>query len=425
MVLQFFRSGWKALLLIAMILILLPACRNKTPDGQSTLTESGQTADADSPSPDDMANTLADLLASAQDKYMCGDASLYYEFQDQPPAAFSEICDELEREGYERYSSWEISQNRFVTYRNGKNMRHIGYLGETSTLTVVTSKLAGDFLPAVGEEYQPVCQPSVTQIGSWHLNGMGYIIQFADGSFAILDGGYADCAEELYNQLCKLNGSPDRIRVRAWILSHAHPDHYDCFSSFASVYGLRIAPECIMVAMPNYNDCENTYFHDNLRSVTDNFLNGSDIPILGVHTGMTFRFADTTLEMIYSPDSLFHDSAPSDFNESSIILRVSNENGSAIFLGDAGNAACSFAVKHFGDTLKSDMVQVSHHGCETATLTIYSRIRAAVLFWPCDHELYDSSRNALVKYQLRQLDSTKVNYLQSDGSQTVLFASLR
>ena len=42
----------------------------------------------------------------------------------------------------------------------------------------------------------------------------------------------------------------------------------------------------------------------------------------------------------------------------------------------------------YGENLKSDMVQVAHHGGNGATEQTYTLIRPTVAFWPCDRANY-------------------------------------
>ena len=355
--------------------------------------------------------------------YTCGDASVLYEMNQYTQQQYDDVCSRLKAEGYLLYSEWKVNSNCFRTYVKGKQMLHTGFLAATKTFHCTVSEHA-ERLPAAVTGTKKTCEASVTQIYSSHLNGMGYIVRLEDGSFILYDGGYADCVEELWKQLCLLNGGADGIVIRAWVLTHSHADHYAAFAPFGNQYGLKVTLETVMVAMPAQVHCENGYFHRHLRKAVNVYRNGADIPILNVHTGMAFQYPGARLEILCTPDDLYIRSVPKDFNESSIISRVSTNSGSVIILGDAGIAACNFTIDHFGDALKSDVVQVSHHGCETAPWTIYQKIAAPVLFWPCDQALHDSTRNGLVKYRLQSLQSTKRNYLHDQKSVTVVFSEL-
>lgn len=397
-----------------------PGSATGSVDSELTATTQ-QEADSE---PEPRIPVLETVKKTAAAGYTCGDSSVLYKLNRYTQQQYDDVCSRLKEEGYLLYSEWEVNSNCFRTYVKGSQMLHTGFFAATKTFHCTVSDHA-ERLPAAVSGTGKTREASVTQIYSGHLNGMGYIVRLEDGSFILYDGGYADCVEEIWKQLCLLNGGADGIVIRAWVLTHSHADHYAAFAPFGNQYGLKVTLETVMVAMPAQAHCENLYFHRHLRGAVDVYRNGADIPILNVHTGMVFRYPGARLEILCTPEELYIQSVPKDFNESSIISRVSTNSGSVVILGDAGITACNFTIDHFGDALKSDVVQVSHHGCETAPWTIYQKVAASVLFWPCDQALHDSTRNGLVKHRLQSLQSTKRNYLHDRESVTVVFSELR
>jgi glyoxylase-like metal-dependent hydrolase (beta-lactamase superfamily II) len=80
------------------------------------------------------------------------------------------------------------------------------------------------------------------------INGMGYVIRLADGSFIVYDGGYTKRLPELWNVLTTLNGGEEGIVIRAWLLTHAHGDHYAAFRAFAPLYADNVTLETVMIS---------------------------------------------------------------------------------------------------------------------------------------------------------------------------------
>lgn len=64
------------------------------------------------------------------------------------------------------------------------------------------------------------------------------------------------------------------------------------------------------------------------------------------------------------------------------------------------------------------MVQVSHHGCETATAELYDNIAAPTVFWPCSESLMYSSRGELVKQHILEAEYSKEHILHGYGTAT-------
>ena len=101
-----------------------------------------------------------------------------------------------------------------------------------------------------------------------------------------------------------------------------------------------------------------------------------------------------------------------------VVYGDTNSDGSIIFLGDCGVNACNWLVESYGEALKSDMVQVSHHGCETATAELYDNIAAPTVFWPCSESLMFSYRGELVKQHILEAEYSKEHILHAYGTAT-------
>ena len=74
---------------------------------------------------------------------------------------------------------------------------------------------------------------TVTQLKGNGNETMGYVIQLADGSFIVYDGGDASCAGQLIETLNDLKIGND-ITVRAWVLTVEDDAHIGCFKEIAS-----------------------------------------------------------------------------------------------------------------------------------------------------------------------------------------------
>ena len=59
-----------------------------------------------------------------------------------------------------------------------------------------------------------------------------------------------------------------------------------------------------------------------------------------------------------------------------------------LFLGDVLNDVTSRLQTIWGDHLRTNMVQVAHHGVDDSPLAFYESLGAKVLFYPAGHLLY-------------------------------------
>ena len=72
-------------------------------------------------------------------------------------------------------------------------------------------------------------------------------------------------------------------------------------------------------------------------------------------------------------------------------------DNTVLVLGDASNRSCGYMVHSYGDFLKSDIVQVAHHGYTGGTIPLYEAIDADVLLWPCGVASIDGSYERLME----------------------------
>ncbi len=407
------------LLAILMILVIMTSCKTESNNDQTEIT-SGEITESNSET--EYPPLSPDELFDNSKKYMCGDASYFNIAYKKERNDYLSLLSYYTKGGYDIYSEYTEGNAEYITFVKDKELAHIGYFNKKNNITLVTSSTAGEKLPkAVTDE--SIDLKSVTQIKSTYNNGMGYIITLTDSSFIIIDGGYEKCADELYNQLVKLSDNKP-IVIRGWILTHSHADHYPCFAKFAGTYGKKVKLERLMLGLPYYKDSINTWLHISAKQHLKSFDGGDSIPITALHTGMSFRYGNATLDILLAPENIYYDAIPKNFNESCSVVRVKSKKGSALFLADIAIEGCNYMLDLYDEALKSDMVQVSHHGVEDAPISIYKKIRASVLFWPCDKALYQSSRNESVKKELSSLPSTKFEYFHYQGSKTVEFDSL-
>lgn len=317
----------------------------------------------------------------------------YYE---EPLESFYGVCKHHEDNGYELYGYNVLNGNHFATYVKGKKLSHIYWIECESELNVAQSDYCGEAMPPKTPEVTDgEHKTSVTQLQSASTNGMGYAIRLADGSFILYDGGYYGAEDEMWNTLVDLNGGEEGIVIRAWLITHSHNDHYQCFSEFSKKYGDKVTLERLMISPVSKDDMGgDTYFHDGAREDIKNFEGAK---ILYVHTGMTFSFCNVKMEILFAPEELYISEARwgsglvnlIDNNSSSTVSRVYTDDYSAIFLGDATNHVANKMLIYYGDYLESDMCQAAHHGWESWPLIAYNHIKASIMWYPTTQECYD------------------------------------
>lgn len=343
--------------------------------------------------------------------YTTGDGYVIEQYSGAELVDYLAACLYFEEQGMTRYASNWVGEAISATYLDQNGYRTVMFNGNKSELYLGKSA-DGAILPGAAEYGQSKCEVTVTQKTTTQINGMGYVIRLSDGSFIVVDGGYKEEAKELYRTLIDLNGSAESIHIRAWIITHSHGDHYQAFNQFSKDYGSKVTLDYLLYSPVSGAANQDSYLNSAVKIDLARFKGAK---ICYVHTGMNFNFGSVVLEILVAPEQIYKQNAPEDFNETSLVFRVKNSAGSMIFLADSGERASAWLVDTYGDALKSEMVQVSHHGCETATAELYDKIAAHTAFWPCDETLFASYRGELVKQHIVEAEYSEEHLLHSYG----------
>lgn len=393
--------------------IALGSCGDTAGDGHVTTSEEENMTD-ETLVPPVLEATLPDS-ADAVKTFICGDGTVLEEYSDMDADDFVSACDYLINEGFSEYCSDNIGDSLSATYIKNDEYYTLLLAQKMGRFYIGHSDTGALALPAQSESYESICETTVTQGYSQNINGMTYIVRLADNSFIIVDGGYADDAKNLMKTLISLSGQESGIRIRAWIFSHAHNDHYPAFGEFATNYADKVKLECVMYSPVPEDRADDHYFNGDILEHIALFDGAKAVT---VHAGMTFKMADVTLEVLNSPEYVYKDYESLDFNESSAVYRVKNDNGSVIFLGDCYDKVSRFIIDTYGDGLKSEMMQVSHHGVEQATLELYDIIAPSLAFWPCDEWLLTHERGTTKKQYLLSNESIYEHIIHGYGNAT-------
>ena len=84
------------------------------------------------------------------------------------------------------------------------------------------------------------------------------------------------------------------------------------------------------------------------------------------------------------------------FNNSSVAYRVEMGGKRILFLGDMGwQAGEDFLANHTQEELKSDVLQMAHHGQRGVEEELYQEISPEVCLWPTPDWLWDNVQDGV------------------------------
>ena len=314
-------------------------------------------------------------------------------YADATPETFAAYCAELDKTDFVKVNEREAMGNRFATYRGKDNYVYVYYTANTGKMRVITGPVQElsqlSYKTDAAQKYTPYIS-SIPQPD----NGLGLILRLPDGRFLIVDGGY-EGDDRVYAALRDLVPEGE-IVIAAWIVSHPHTDHYGAFTDFLVNHGsdqqivlerimLNFAEPMRYLALEVYGDTVEDVIH--IETVIKE--NVPNIPVLKVHTGQIVDFGDATLEVLYT----IEDHMPEELrniNDSTMALRVTMGGESIMILADVGYYSGPIMLDMWGDHLKSDILQVAHHGQWPSVEGIYHKIAAEVAIVPAKLSRYKS-----------------------------------
>lgn len=299
----------------------------------------------------------------------------------------------LKENGYTEHSSKKIGNAEYAVYKNDKNALYVNQFD--SAMRIVYSDMKTAFLPETKQpDFEKVCNTKgymVGVTGGTFENGLCFIYLLADGTFLIYDGGNdAPDADHLYELLHRIAGQHgiNEVVISNWMLTHAHGDHCGCWEPFFSKYADKVKIERVMFNT-SHSDLGVGVSESLEESAMNSVKNYSEnTELVRLHSGQDFWLADMKVEVLYTVEDLEPGSLD-DYNDASTITRLTINNETILMTGDASFGIWGLMCKTYGDALKSDYLQVPHHGAhDGGTKEAYNLIQPTYLLWPCGDKLY-------------------------------------
>ena len=210
--------------------------------------------------------------------------------------------------------------------------------------------------------------------------GQLLIFKLADNSVMIIDGASHYMMPEkamvgLDNFLHEITGTPagEKITVSNWMMTHSHLDHFGGFARFLMNYHEQYDIKRLSFNF-NYKDPNMLPFFEEHFNVWY-----PDAIFYRPHTGETLKIADLTIDILYTYEDsisaengdLIPDKLPLswggepkvDQNNSSIAAKITFDGKTFLLTGDIALVASDMLLANYtAEQLKSDILQVSHHG---------------------------------------------------------------
>ncbi|MBQ8146413.1 MAG: MBL fold metallo-hydrolase [Clostridia bacterium] len=338
----------------------------------------------------------------------------------------SSYMDDLIANGYVKTLENEINGNYFYTYTKDNSLIHISHYPGTNEVNISSETVTALPDNLTEPNYQNKNGSSITQIKLADdvsiKEGMSYVIHLTDGTFLIIDGGwcYDDYleADKLYDTLTNLAGEGNGIVIAGWIFTHCHGDHIGTFNYFVEKYHDSVTINQLLYNFPSdsdiaasassymLNDTKQRYNY--FREVIATYLTNTEI--VKLHSGYKFYYANAEIEILQTFEDLYPSTVASyDFNSSSTVFTVKIEGQKMLFVGDISDVGASLLNKNFGSALKSDFVQVAHHGLNSSSTIkqMYINSGASYVLYPAPNDWYRGNINNDANAYLQETESIK------------------
>lgn len=209
---------------------------------------------------------------------------------------------------------------------------------------------------------------------------MGYLIVTDSGRLIMIDGGFDEDAEPLLSLMKSATGQ-ESPTVDLWIVTHPHGDHYFALRRLAAEdMHCRLSIKRLAYCFPaDFSDRGgNTCVGDTreMQRVTDVFGAEAIIPEVDGHIAID----GLDLHFLYVPYDV---SGLNNFNQLSLIFKITGSERSVMITGDAFHNSLKYVTERYGDSLRSDILQLPHHGlCDTGHLEFYKLVDAKEVLVP-------------------------------------------
>lgn len=370
-------------------------------------------------------------------KNISSDDTIVFNITNTDEEELTIYLNDLAEAGYTRVFENTIEGISFYTYMKNESLIHISYTASASNVRISYETVTS--LPSfTAPTYDKVANPSVTQLTQQaSINeGMSYVIQLSDGTFFIVDGGWCDDdskeADRLYNQLVALAGNGNDIVIAGWIFTHCHGDHIGTFNLFVEKYHNDVVIKELLYNFPSDAEISNSgssYMLDNsnqrytkFKNVISTYL--TDTKIVKLHSGYKFYYADLEVVILQTFEDLYPNTVASyDFNSSSTVFTLKIAGQKMLFVGDISDVGATRLNSVYSSALKSDFVQIAHHGLNhsSAIKNIYISADSEYVFFPTCEQWYNQhSGSGANFYLLTESKTVKQVFVSYKGTMTLM-----
>lgn len=274
-----------------------------------------------------------------------------------------------------------------------------------------------------------------------------YVIKTKNNKIIVIDGGIEtpNMETDIYLPAAIRSilglGQNDYFEVEAWFLSHNHSDHINELAKMLMAYDSEANYKIkkVLFDFPAYGTEEypdhnvDMYAWENLKMGLTNYatvnniavkgdsyyddLNGSLINKESVERGLALNIDGVGIQVLQTWGDA---NDGKDVNNNSLVLRFTVEGQTILFLNDLGlNGEQRLLNGKWKHLLKSDIVQMAHHGQNGISKAGYEIIDADVHLWCTPSWVWYSPVGQYQIHEVRSWVNNGVDFNKSDARNIV------
>lgn len=251
---------------------------------------------------------------------------------------------------------------------------------------------------------------------------MGYLIKTKNGKIIVVDGGNKEDTDNFESYIKKVGG-----KVDYWFITHPHEDHIGVLKEICQ-NRKDIEIDKLFYTINDLNWYEKYTKEYDLQGTED----AEDFYNIILKSSIIKEKEEVKLNQIINIDNVninvlaVKNPEITDkkytINNSSMVLKFNVSKTSILFLADCGELEAEKLLKENNLNLKSDIVQIAHHGQNGACKELYEEIKPKICMWPTPNWLWDDNNNKYNTCETRKWIenlNVKQNIVAKDGDQEI------
>lgn len=214
---------------------------------------------------------------------------------------------------------------------------------------------------------------------------LSIVIKSPHGKLIVIDGGWEEDAEKLSSLILQQGG-----KVDAWLITHPHEDHVGALCAILNDTARKIKIEktyCSLATPDWYRQVSpsGAGIADQLLSAFTKLPVGTVTNNIG--RGTEINIDDVNIRVLNNRGVYTYNGV----NNSSLVYKISVSGQSILILGDLAYDGGKDLIKTCtAAELKSDIVQMAHHGQQGVDQNAYALIAPTTCLWPTPAWLWDN-----------------------------------